>query len=305
MFGDFDALCQRSPLPLCALIKPLSSGDDVQFTGVLAKCYARTVIIDNTLIFEIGNAFLNIATLGLIMVIIHLVRLRYTSVARKEMMFFFWSLFLSMLCCLIVDTGVSPPGSASYPYFVSLQLAMYATSSWSLLYSGVCGFGIWEDSSRRSILSLSVSSVAIFIINYVVAFLTFRGAGTFIGPSKTTILFVFTFIFNPLLIVLWFCSQMIICFVLLVVNWWAIGSLVLTALFFVASQFMLYGFSRQICEGLNHYADGSLFCTLGFMFCLMMLYKYWEIITFDDDEYYRNTQMVPGVGSEKEALEYC
>ena len=98
---------------------------------------------------------------------------------------------------------------------------------------------------------------------------------------------------------------MIICFVLLVVNWWAIGSLVLTALFFVASQFMLYGFSRQICEGLNHYADGSLFCTLGFMFCLMMLYKYWEIITFDDDEYYRNTQMVPGVGSEKEALEYC
>lgn len=305
MFGDFDALCQRSPLPLCALIKPLSSGDDVQFTGVLAKCYARTVIIDNTLIFEIGNAFLNIATLGLIMVIIHLVRLRYTSVARKEMMFFFWSLFLSMLCCLIVDTGVSPPGSASYPYFVSLQLAMYATSSWSLLYSGVCGFGIWEDSSRRSILSLSVSSVAIFIINYVVAFLTFRGAGTFIGPSKTTILFVFTFILNPLLIVLWFCSQMIICFVLLVVNWWAIGSLVLTALFFVASQFMLYGFSRQICEGLNHYADGSLFCTLGFMFCLMMLYKYWEIITFDDDEYYRNTQMVPGVGSEKEALEYC
>lgn len=305
MFGDFDALCQRSPLPLCALIKPLSSGDDVQFTGVLAKCYARTVIIDNTLIFEIGNAFLNIATLGLIMVIIHLVRLRYTSVARKEMMFFFWSLFLSVLCCLIVDTGVSPPGSASYPYFVSLQLAMYATSSWSLLYSGVCGFGIWEDSSRRSILSLSVSSVAIFIINYVVAFLTFRGAGTFIGPSKTTILFVFTFIFNPLLIVLWFCSQMIICFVLLVVNWWAIGSLVLTALFFVASQFMLYGFSRQICEGLNHYADGSLFCTLGFMFCLMMLYKYWEIITFDDDEYYRNTQMVPGVGSEKEALEYC
>lgn len=305
MFGDFDALCQRSPLPLCALIKPLSSGDDVQFTGVLAKCYARTVIIDNTLIFEIGNAFLNIATLGLIMVIIHLVRLRYTSVARKEMMFFFWSLFLSVLCCLIVDTGVSPPGSASYPYFVSLQLAMYATSSWSLLYSGVCGFGIWEDSSRRSILSLSVSSVAIFIINYVVAFLTFRGAGTFIGPSKTTILFVFTFILNPLLIVLWFCSQMIICFVLLVVNWWAIGSLVLTALFFVASQFMLYGFSRQICEGLNHYADGSLFCTLGFMFCLMMLYKYWEIITFDDDEYYRNTQMVPGVGSEKEALEYC
>lgn len=304
-FGDFETLCQRSPLPLCSLIKPLNSGKEVPFTGVLAKCYARTVIIDNTLIFEIGNAFLNIATLGLILVIIHLVRLRYTSVARKEMMFFFWSLFFSVLCCLIVDTGVSPPGSASYPYFVSLQLAMYATSSWALLYSGICGFGIWEDGSRKSIFSLSISSFAIFMINYVVAILTFRGAGSFIGPSKTTILFVFTFILNPLLILFWFCSQMVICLVMLVVNRWAIGSLLLTAMFFIASQFMLYGVSEQICEGLNHYADGLLFCTLGFLFCLMMLYKYWEIITFDDDEYYRNTQVVPGMGSEKETSEYC
>lgn len=296
MFGDFQQICQRSPLPLCALVKPLASSSSSTYPGILAQCYSRSVVIANTMVFEIGTAFLNIVNLVLILLIIYLVKLRYTSVARKEMTYFFWCLFASVLSSLIVDTGVCPPSSTAYAFFVSLQHATSALTSWSLLYAGICGFGLWEDGTRKSMLTLITSSVSVFAINYIVSIATFKGHSNTFSPSHTSALFTFYFILNPLLLVFWFISQLFICFVLIEVNWWAVGALSLTAFFYISSQVLLFGLNNQICEGLRHYADGTVFGCLSFMFCLMMLYKYWEIITFDDEEYYRNTQMVPGTG---------
>ncbi|VEU21185.1 DEKNAAC102036, partial [Brettanomyces naardenensis] len=197
---------------------------------------------------------------------------------------------------LVVDTGVSPPGSPTYAFFVSFQLASSAVSCWALLFSGISGFGFWEDGSPKSMISLYSSSLVVFAVNYFVSISTFKGIMPGTGPSETTLLFVFYFILNPLLLVLWLLSQYFICFFLLFVNWWAIGALTLSFVFFASSQALLYVFSDIVCNKLRHFADGSVFSSLSFMFCIMMVYKYWDIITFDDDEYYRYTEVVPGVG---------
>lgn len=300
--GDFKGVCEKAPLPLCTMINALgTSPKDITFTGVLPKCYARTVNLANTLIFEVGTAFINIANLVIILMIIYLVRQRYTSVARKEMLFFFWCLIVNVILLLVVNTGVTPPGSESYAYFVAAQLALEASCCWALFYAGLSSFNFWDDGSKKVMWVLYLSALVVFIINFLIALFTFKGWGSGLGPSNTTTLYVFIYILNPLLLGLWFMCQVFVCFFTLMVNWWAIGALCLTALFFIVSQVLLYAFSEQICTNINHYVDGTIFSSLAMMFCYMMIYKYWDIVTFDDDEYYRSTEMVSGFGSKEEA----
>lgn len=301
-FGDFENLCYKTPLPLCTLINPLNANSsDIIFKGVLPKCYARSVNLANTLIFEIGTAFINIGNLIILLMIIYLVRLRYTSVARKEMIFFFWSLIAHTIATLIVDTGVSPPGSRTYAYFVSFEIGNTAVCCWSLLFAGLSGFNFWDDGSFQTMLSLYISSFMVFVVNYLIAIFTFKGWTDSLNPSTTTALYVFYFVLNPIMLGVWLISQIVICCFTLVFNWWAFGALGLTCFFFAASEVLLYGFSEKICYSMTHYVDGTLFSTLSIMFCYMMVYKFWDIITFDDDEYYRFTEVVPGVGSKQEA----
>lgn len=301
-FGDFSSLCENSPLPLCTLVKPLhSKGDDI-FNGILPKCYARSVNLANTLIFEIGTSFINIGNLIILLMIIYLVRLRYTSIARKEMIFFFWSLVSHTIISLIIDTGVSPPGSRSYAYFVSFEIANTAVVCWSLLFAGMSSFNFWDDGSFKTMVTLYVTSSFVFIVNYMIAIFTFKGWGGGLDNSNTTALYLFYFVFNPIMLGIWLLCQIVICCFTLVFNWWALGALFLTCFFFAASQLLLLAFSEVICTHLNHYVDGTIFSSLSMMFCYMMIYKYWDIITFDDDEYYRFTEYIQAISNKQEAI---
>lgn len=301
VFGNFQSICEKSPLPLCTVIKPLNDSSNRVFDGILPKCYARSVNLANTLIFQIGTSFVNIGNLIILLMIIYLVRLRYTSVARREMLFFFWALIAHTISSLIIDTGVSPPGSTTYAYFVSFEIANMAVVCWSLLFAGLSSFNFWDDGSFKTMFSLYLSSGFVFIVNYMVAIFTFKGWSPGLNNSNTTALFVFYFVLNPIILGIWILSQIIICCFTLVFNWWALGALSLTCFFFAVSQALLYAFSEEICVNLNHYVDGTIFSSLSMMFCYMMIYKYWDIITFDDDEYYRFTEMVPAVANKQEA----
>lgn len=305
-FGDFAEVCRKAPLPLCTLITPLGQSQQqtdatAAFTGVLPLCYARTVDLANTLIFEVGTAFMNIGNLVVLLMITYLIRQRYTSVARKEMLVFFWGVIVNVMLLLVVNTGVTPPGSTSYGYFVAAEIAMEAVCCWTLFFAGLCSFNLWDDGSKKVMAYMYCSAAAVFVINYFVAIFTFKGWGDSLGPSNTTALYVFMFVLNPVLLGAWLVCQLFVCTVTLMFNWWAVGALCLSTFFFAVSQVLLYRFSYQICTHINHYVDGTLFSSLSMMFCYMMVYKYWEIVTFDDDEYYRYTEMVSGFGSKEEA----
>ncbi|ODV85446.1 hypothetical protein CANARDRAFT_151334 [[Candida] arabinofermentans NRRL YB-2248] len=302
-FGDFSPVCSRSALPLCTMIKYL--GDtSTPITGIIPKCYTRTVCYSNTLLFQTGSTCVQLVMLVILSIIISNVKKRYTAVARKEMVFFFSSYAIFVLNSLIVDTGLVPPGSTSYGYFTASQIATGGVCCMGLAFAGLSNFNLWNDGSFQALLSLVILSIFQFVSFFLIAGFTFFkewGGGTTIGPSYTTELYVFYFAIQGIFVLIYLVSQLITSFITLRINWWAIGALLFVVLFFVSSQMFLYVFNQPVCVGLNHYSDGLLFCNLCNLFGIMMVYKYWDIITFDDDEYIMYTEHVQGIGSVEQA----
>lgn len=76
-FGDFTTLCAKASIPLCALVghQEINGG-----AGIQTECYARTIEIANTLIFQAANDFMHILALIMTVVMIIHVRSKFTAV---------------------------------------------------------------------------------------------------------------------------------------------------------------------------------------------------------------------------------
>ena len=76
-FGDFQTICHKSALPLCSLV---GSSPITNKTGIQATCYARSVELANTIIFEAATDFMHILALGMAAIMILHVRSKFTAV---------------------------------------------------------------------------------------------------------------------------------------------------------------------------------------------------------------------------------
>ncbi|OBA24475.1 hypothetical protein METBIDRAFT_133973 [Metschnikowia bicuspidata var. bicuspidata NRRL YB-4993] len=283
-FGSFEAICGKTGLPICSVVAPIAEKGSTYFsTGVVPDCYSRSVELANTMIFQIGNAFIHIGTLIILLIIIFNVRSKYTAIGRSEMLSFFYLYMALTISSLVVDCGVSPPGSESYPYFVALQLGIVSAVCICLLYNGVLCFQFWEDGSRTSRFGLYLICIVWFVINFVLALATFQSWGS-LSNSDTTGVFVVTYILNAIILVTYVISQLILVFFALD-SYWYLGAIVLFSFFFVVGQLLVYVFNYQICSRLTHYVDGIFFGTLCNTFAIMMVYKFWDMITSEDLEF--------------------
>lgn len=86
-FGDFETICRKSALPLCAIVGPISpiSGSPA---GILANCYARSVELANTIIFEAATDFMHILALGMAAIMVLHVRSKFTAVGKEATFLF-------------------------------------------------------------------------------------------------------------------------------------------------------------------------------------------------------------------------
>lgn len=283
-FGSFDSICQKTGLPLCSVVAPLAGTNSTYFTkGIVPECYSRPVEVANTMIFQIGNAFIHIGALAIVLVIIFNVRSKYTAIGRLEMLSFFYMYMSLVISSLVVDCGVSPPGSLSYPYFVALQLGLALAVCISLLYNGILCFQFWEDGSRGSMIALHGITCAWFAVNFLLSLAIFQSWSSF-NNGDTTGLFVVTYVLNAVLLFVYVVSQLVLVLFALD-SLWYLGAIVLFSFFFVASQVLVYVFNKQVCSGLTHYVDGLFFGSLLNLFAVMMIYKFWDMITTEDLEF--------------------
>lgn len=81
-FGDFDAICRKASLPLCSLVGPPSALNGA--TGIQADCYARSIELANTIIFQAATDFVHILALIMTVVMIIHVRSKFTAVGTWE-----------------------------------------------------------------------------------------------------------------------------------------------------------------------------------------------------------------------------
>lgn len=296
--SNFASICSRTPLPLCSVLKStthliLTNNTKIHDfdpqhlnVGILPRCYARSIVLANTVIFGVGNAFINIGGLGVILIILYNIRQKYTAIGRSEYLYFFQLSLLLLLFTLIVDCGVTPPGSGSYPYFVAIQIGLAGATCWSLFINGLLGFNLWEDGTRKSMLLTRGFSFLGFTANFLAAILTFKSwiENHSIPNVDTTGMFVVVYVINAILLFGYVVCQLIVS-LLIVRNLWVTGSIFLGVFFFVVGQILTYALSVQICEGVKHYLDGLFFGSLCNIFTLMMVYKTWDMTTDDDLEF--------------------
>ncbi|KAF2453606.1 chitin synthase III catalytic subunit [Lineolata rhizophorae] len=286
-FGDFDALCQKAAIPLCAAVGPPSEINGTP--GIQPNCYSRTIELANTIIFQGATDFMHILALVMTVIMVIHVRSKFTAVGRKEITTFFYIYMLLTIASLILDAGVVPPGSSVFAYFAAAQNGLSSALCICLLINGFVGFQLYEDGTTLSVWLLRLCSLAMFIISGAVSLLTFKGwAG--LGPDNTVGLFVVLYIFNAI-----FLSVYVVMQVILVVNTlqdrWPLGDITFGVFFFVMGQVILYVFGDTICDGAQHYIDGLFFATICNLLAVMMVYKYWDSITREDLEFSVGTKV--------------
>ncbi|KAF2646369.1 chitin synthase export chaperone [Massarina eburnea CBS 473.64] len=279
-FGDFSTICTKASIPMCALVghQAINGG-----TGIQATCYSRTIELANTLIFQAANDFMHILALIMTVVMIIHVRSKFTAVGRKEITSFFYIYMALTAISLVLDAGVTPPGSASYPYFAAAQNGLTSALCTCLLINGFVGFQLYEDGTTLSVWLLRLCSLTMFVIGGAVSLLTFKSwAG--LSPQNPVGIFVVTYIVNAIFLFIYAASQ-----ILLVVGTltdrWPLGDISFGIFFFVIGQVILYVFSDTICDNVDHYIDGLFFTTICNLLAVMMVYKYWDSITREDLEF--------------------
>ncbi|TEA14445.1 Chitin synthase export chaperone [Colletotrichum sidae] len=286
-FGDFTNICHMAPLPLCASIGPITQVTSA--VGIEPDCYARNIELANTIIFEGAASAMHIVALLMTVVMILHIRGKFTAVGRKEILTFFYLYMLLSFISLCLDAGVVPPGSAPYPYFVSVQNGLTSALITCLLINGFVGFQLYEDGTLLSIWLLRVCCLVAFAICFLVSLATFKSwAG--LGPTNTIGLFVVLYLLNAIELFVYVVLQ-----ILLVVRTlqdrWPLGDIAFGVFFFVIGQVILYAVSSQICIAVSHYLDGLFFATICNLLGVMMVYKYWDSITREDLEFSVGTRM--------------
>ncbi|AAS53404.1 AFR033Cp [Eremothecium gossypii ATCC 10895] len=294
--GDFAGICAKTPLPMCFVVQTSSlPGGSVGAThydrthmniGMVPRCYSRTVDIANTAIFQLGNAFVNILALCVILIISYNIRFKYTAIGRSEYGYFFQLCFMLICMTLVVDCGVSPPGTLAYPYLAALQIGLAGACSWALAVMGFLGFRLWEDGTRKSMLIVRGVSMVGFLLGSLVSAITFTNWIQHHPDMKTntTALFVVMYGLNGLALLMYSVCQLVVS-IFVLSNFWMTGSTILGVIFITTGQVLMYTISYEICEGVKHYLDGLFIGSICNVFALMMIYKTWDISTDEDLEF--------------------
>lgn len=122
-----------------------------------------------------------------------------------------------------------------------------------------------------------------FSIVGIIAIATFNNWGPF-NYETPVVLWVIFFIGNGAALVIYILSQLVLVYFTLDERWPA-GAIIFGALFFLTGQAMMYMFSLSVCEQAKHHIDGLFFGSAFTLLAVMMVYKYWDIITKDDLEF--------------------
>jgi len=286
-FGDFDWICKEASVPLCTVVGSISN---IEFgIGIEAECYARSIELANTIIFQGPACFMHIIALIMTVIMILHVRSKFTAVGRKEITFFFYLYMLLTFCSLCLDSGAIPPGSDVYPYFTAVQAGLVSALCACLLINGFVGFQLYEDGTTLSIWLLRLGSFVMFIITLLVSLATFKDwAG--LGPTKTVGLFVMLYIISGIFLLVYIIMQIILVARTLQ-DRWPLGDIAFGVFFFAIGQVILHAFSNDICNAVSHYLDGLFFATICNLLAVMMVYKFWDSITKEDLEFSVGTKL--------------
>lgn len=281
--GIIESICKKSNSNLCGLV---GNTQDVTYQLLYDECYPRSVDLANTIVFNIGNIFIQLGIMLVLSIMIYNSYGRYTAVGRREMLDLIYLFYFLNFWSMVVDSGVVPPNSGAFSWFVSVQNGLSSAMCLLLLWNGLVLFQFWEDGTRKSLAIMRLTCLFWGLAIFVICIFTFHtwdkhGVANF---TNTTFLEATLYIVNMVLLFLYCCAGFHLT-LFVIREWWAFGAQVLGLLFFVVGQVLMYAFSNTICNHVKHYVDGKFFATVCNGFAILLVYKAWDIITSEDLEF--------------------
>jgi hypothetical protein len=102
--------------------------------------------------------------------------------------------------------------------------------------------------------------------------------------SKLVLFFVY-FIIPMAMVIIYVTSQVMLVYKVALNRMWPLGSLTLAVASVCMAQLFVFVFSTDVCLATKHYFDGLVFASAFHLFAVMMVYKYWDVMTEEDLEF--------------------
>jgi len=241
------------------------------------------VDVAGTVLFQPAVLFIHIVALLMTAIMVFHIRSKYTAVGRKEILHFFYLYALAQFLALFLDSGIIPTSSPVYVWFATVYTGVVVATYCALLINGFVGFQFAEDGTPLSLWLLRLSCLTVFGITFFISIATFKNIASF-SYLKPTALWIIMYIFCFICVVVYIVLQFVLVLRTLE-DRWPIGDLLFGTAFFAIGQVILYGFSIEICDAVQHYLDSLFFFELCTLLAVMMVYKYWDSITKEDLEF--------------------
>ncbi|KAJ9063786.1 Chitin synthase, class 7 [Entomophthora muscae] len=273
--GSYSGLCKEAPLSIC----PLLGGP----FGLPSKCYGKGYKVGSLYIFEVPTFIIYLVSWLMIGIMISNIRQKANGIGQKEFITFFYIYFVHLILEALTVSNIIPIASDAYLYIASFHYGSSVTLTWCLFLNSFVIYQFLAAGEKKSVWGMRFSSLAVFVFGTFLAISTFKG-WLGLSPLNPTLLWWLHIVFPNVFVVTFFITQVTFVYFRLD-NKWPIGDLINSYMFYVISQVLISSLSSTLCEASRHYLDGHFFQALSLLCSVMMLYKYWDSINYDDMEF--------------------
>ncbi|KAF9143830.1 hypothetical protein BG015_000295 [Linnemannia schmuckeri] len=280
-FGDFNALCVSSciPLPTCNLLLP-STADSIETSASALGGTAGTETMETWTgrclnnggwpVRDVGSVVVSV--LGLLFVVRQILvksRRMFAAVGRTEVGFLYM-IYICILLLQVFTVGGVLVNNRSHQTFLTwvtaLQLGALVCFFWTLIITALVLFQFTDDGTNLD--------------------LAWNITGQHQGHSPG--LFFLTLVFPTVAVLLYLALSCIVVFYKLEV-YSSLKYVTIALVTFVGSQLILFGgASYKIAVGTQGHVNGSMFAIILDLVSISLVYKFWNTITDDtwgDEEF--------------------
>ncbi|KAI0837362.1 chitin synthase III catalytic subunit [Hypoxylon sp. FL0890] len=280
-FGNFDAFCRDSTLPVCNVLSETHTQQ-----GGWGGCELQGIpLSDGRHLGNLGSILL----CGIAIVVSILLLLRSekkkAAVGRREMQLFLIG-YIIIEICEIFTVGEFPLNATVRIAFTGIHLGMIIATTWILLLNAIVGYQILDDGTPLSLGLMLISGAVLFIgTGYITLDTGYHWTNEFVpDPSdhyRNIALYVL-YQLAPLVFLVAFYVLEAILVLRILGEIRPMIYLTGAAVLFALGQIFNYVISPYICNGTAGKIDGALFETLFTLLAVVMVWIFWSSITEDD-----------------------
>ncbi|KAI5863400.1 chitin synthase III catalytic subunit [Durotheca rogersii] len=280
-FGNFDAFCRDSTLPVCNV---LSETQNQQ--GQWGGCQLRGIPLPN------GNHLGNLGSIllcGIAIAVSALLILRSekkkAAVGRREMQLFLLG-YIIIQICEIFTVGEFPLSGTVRVAFTGIHIGMILATTWILLLNAVVGYQILDDGTPLSIGLMLISGAIFFLgAGYVTLDTGYHWTTEFIPDPNDHYRNIALYVLYQLAPLVFLVAFYVLEAILVLRILGEIRPMIYltgAAILFALGQIFNYVISPYICNGTTGKIDGALFQTLFTLLSVVTIWIFWSSITEDD-----------------------